>query len=444
MIIIELLILLSTILPIFHLLNALAARKRKLNDTAVKKRFSILIPCYNEEDTVQFSINGLINMDYKKFQAIYINDGSIDETLRILHETLDLIPMPKRLAGRIGVKAVYRSNKYENFFVIDKCNGGKSSALNAGIRFAEYELIVTLDADSVLKDDALIFMNDAFEDDNIAAAGGSVHILQGYDQLYKKRRSTGKKKAIVMLQILEYLKGFYIYKLSLSRQNALAIISGAFGVFRKEMLLLAGGYRNTVGEDIDITIRIQQIIHKTRKKIVYLPEALCYTQCPETWRDLRKQRIRWQKGFIDCIMHHKKFLFKTFLYKSLSFHLLAEAMVIAMSSYLFTIFAYVFVLVLAFKAPQTLIVFSFYYAYCMVFNIVYSLSALAISAKYNRYPVNIMKKAWSAILLTTLFYRYFDVLIYLGGTAEYFWMRSRRCSWNKVKRIKREILSPSA
>jgi cellulose synthase/poly-beta-1,6-N-acetylglucosamine synthase-like glycosyltransferase len=96
------------------------------------------------------------------------------------------------------------------------------------------------------------------------------------------------------------MKGFYIYKISLHKQNATAIISGAFGAFRKDILMQAGGYRKTLGEDIDITLKIQFMIKNTNKKILYMPEALCYTQCPENWKDLFRQRIRWQKGFINC------------------------------------------------------------------------------------------------------------------------------------------------
>ncbi len=439
MIFIEWLILLSTILPIFHLINALTERKRKVYRVKEKKRFSILVPCYNEEDTVLLSIRGLLGMDYRNFEAIYINDGSDDNTLNVLDNALELIPLPGFVAGVIGVKALYRSKKHPNFFVIDKHNGGKSTALNAGLRFARSELVVTLDADSVLHREALCHMNRVFEDNDVVAAGGSIHIMQGYDAHYLNKHTGIKRKALIILQILEYLKGFYIYKMSLSRQHAMAIISGAFGVFRRDILLKAGGYRNTLGEDIDITMRIQQLIHKTTQKILYIPEALCYTQCPENLSDLKKQRLRWQKGFIDCVAHYKWFLLKTFLTRSLSFHFLVEAMVVGICSCLFTIFTYVFVAVLASGDFQTVRIFSMYFGFCIVFNIVYSLSALAISVRYNRYPKGIMKKAWLAIPLDLLFYRYFNLLIYICGTVLYFWTSKRKFNWNKVQRVKSEI-----
>jgi cellulose synthase/poly-beta-1,6-N-acetylglucosamine synthase-like glycosyltransferase len=376
-------------------------------------------------------------MDYDNYEAIYINDGSEDNTLEVLQSILSLYTIGKGTNGDESV--VYRSGLYPNFYVIDKPNGGKSEALNAGISLASSDLIVTLDADSVLERDALQHMSCVFEDADVVAAGGSVHIIQGY-AAPDRRLSI---KPMVMLQILEYLKGFYIYKMSLSKQRAMTIVSGAFGVFRKEILILAGGYRKTLGEDIDITIRIQQMIHKTKKKILYIPKALCYTQCPENWRDLKNQRIRWQKGFIDCVVHYKAFLFKTFLYKSLSFHFLIEAMAVGLCSCLFTIFTYVFVAVLAFGDIQTVGVFGAYYLFCLAFNIIYSLSALAISVRYNRYPRHILRKAWLAIVLDILFYRYFNLIMFLGGTLLYFWKRGSQNDWNKVSRIKREYCAPA-
>lgn len=443
MIIIELLIFLSTLLPIIHFFNAVLAKKEYSGDNAAcNKRMSIIVPCFNEEDAVPASVCGLLNMDYKEFEAIYVNDGSKDKTLAVLNDMLHLEQVFQNNPHPHSIKAIYRSGKHPNFYVIDKQNGGKSEALNAGVYFASSELIVTLDADSVLKNDALHYMNNAFEDSDVVAAGGAIHIMQGYDALYLENKLDAKRRCLITLQLLEYLKGFYIYKLSLSKQKAMAIISGAFGVFRKGILLKAGGFRKTVGEDIDITIHIQQLIHKTRQRIVYLPNALCYTQCPENWRDLRKQRIRWQKGFIDCVIHYKKFLIKTFLIRSLSFHFLLEALVIGICSCLFTILTYVFVFVLAFCSPEAVGVFFEYYLFCLGFNIAYSICAIVVCAKFNWYPKPTIRKAAQAIFMDILFYRYFNLFMYIAGTFMYFWSYRTIHNWNKVERNKRAFLVP--
>ncbi|MGE5495983.1 MAG: glycosyltransferase family 2 protein [Burkholderiales bacterium] len=433
MIFMEILIFLSTVLPLFHIINALISKRRNPYLLSRDKKFSILIPCYNEEYTVALSVNALLNMDYDNYEAIYINDGSNDGTLRALNGMLRLYIMEG--ANAAPGHTVYRSSLHPNFFVIDKPKEGKSDALNAGLALAANELIVTLDADSVLEKNALRIMAGTFEDPDVVAAGGSVHIIQGYITQGSRRAEV---KPLLMLQILEYIKGFYIYKMSLSMQRAVTIVSGAFGVFRKEILMLAGGYRRTLGEDVDITIRIQKMIHKTRKKILFIPKALCFTQCPENWRDLKNQRMRWQKGFIDCVVHHWRFLFKTFLYKSFSFHFLVEAMVVGLSSCLLTIFTYVFTAVLAFGDVSILGVFAAYYAFCIAFDILYSISALAVSMRCNRYPERIFRKVWLAVALNILFYRYFNLIMFLAGTLSYFWTRKSKYDWNKVTRVKRD------
>ena len=452
MIAIELLIFLSTVLPLFHLINALLTRKRR-NAAAPRseKAMSILIPCFNEEDTIAMSMRGLLAMDYTNYQVIYINDGSYDGTMDALQKELDLVAeniqptmedkrtyaLFSQKTHHLGIEAVYRSRRYPNFLVIEKRNGGKSESLNAGIHYAANDIIVTLDADSVLDKQALQRMNRVLEDADVVACGGSIHIMQGYDPAYLEKRIGRKRSTLITMQILEYLKGFYIYKMSLDKQKAMAIISGAFGVFTKDVLKRVGGFRKTLGEDIDITLKIQIAIHKTAQKIVYLPDALCYTQCPESWHDLVRQRIRWQKGFINCIAYYRRFLLKTFLVKSLSFHFFVEAMVVGLVSCVFTVFTYVFVGVLAFGDVHTVVVFGIYFGFGVAFNVLYALGAVAVSVRHNRYPQAILKKTVAAILLDIVFYRFFNLAMYLGGTVSYFWRHSTDHRWNKVARSKR-------
>jgi len=433
MIFIELLIFFSTVLPLFHLINAFFSRKRHVAIDGTERRVSILIPCYNEEDTVALSIRGLLHLRYRNFEAIYINDGSTDGTFEKLNQLLDLEQVSNvQLSGRA---TLYRSNKFRNFRVIDRRNGGKSAALNAGLVIARAEIVVTLDADSVLECDALKVLSSAFADPNVVAAGGSIHIMQGYDPAFYRRRWGAVRSTLVSLQMLEYIKGFYVYKYSLAKQNAIAIISGAFGAFKRSALIAAGGYRRTLGEDIDITMRIQEIIHKTKLKVVYLPEALCYTQCPENWKDLLKQRLRWQKGFVECTVHHHKFLLRTFLFKSLSFHYLVEAFVVGQCSCLFTLVNYMTVFALAMMQQSTAQVFLFYFLLCIALNLLYTAGALIVSRRYHRYPHGAWKKTLIAVLLDMLFYRYFNLFTYMAGTIAYLW-NSRDARWHKVARSK--------
>ncbi len=442
MIVIELLIFLSTVLPIFHLINALISRRRVITQTPrAQKRFCLLIPCYNEEDTVAISLRGLQALNYQNYEAIYINDGSTDNTLQTLADLLDLSKYQRPSGCPGDVTAIYRSKTNPRIRVVDRSNGGKSAALNTGILLAKSRYIVTLDADSVLERDALSHMNRAFEDKNLVAAGGSIHIMQAYGSDYQSGSLGRLKTALISLQLLEYLKGFYIYKFSLAKQNATAIISGAFGVFRKDILLAVGGFRKTLGEDIDITMRIQQLIHRTRQQIQYLPEALCFTQCPEGVKDLMKQRLRWQKGFIDCAHYHRKFLLTTFFRCSMSFHFFVEALAVGVCSCIFTVFSYLFAGALAFHDPNALVVFLFYYVSCLVFYLLYTLGAIFMSGKYSPYPKGVLRRALVSLLLDIFVFRYFSLAMYLLGTIQYYWNQSGNHNWNKVARVKREYLA---
>jgi len=438
MIAIEILILLSTVLPLFHLFNALLSRKWQAphTDPYIERPISILIPCYNEQDAVPVSVKGLLQLDYRQFEVIYINDGSSDATMRAFNNALNLEKMPKQPCG---LKGVYRSRKYSHIWVLDQKNRGKSAALNAGILFAKSGIIVTLDADSLLERNALSVLSHAFADKNVAAVGGAIHIMQGYSCFGRRYRHT-RMTPIIALQLLEYLKGFYVYKLSLAHQNAIAIISGAFGAFRKDLLEQSGGYRHTLGEDIDITMRIQRMIHKTRKKVLYLPQALCYTQCPETWRDLKRQRFRWQKGFIDCTVYHKRFLLKTCLTKSLSFHFFVEAMLVGICSCLFTVLSFALALWFFLNNSNAAMTFVRYQIVSVLLGILYSLSAVVISARYQSYPRGTWPMIVLAIGLDMLFYRWLTLLWYIGGTLAYFWSRRNRKNWNKVERSKKDFI----
>ena len=241
-------------------------------------------------------------------ELIFINDGSTDETMEALISQLQLIPqelkVPAHALDFMPIKQIYRSSLYKNVLVIDKENGGKADSLNAGITYATKDIVITLDADSVLDTEALSILNQAFADSSVIAAGGNVHILQGRKQTgHGFEPSLLKMKQIVRFQILEYLRGFYILKASLAKSNALSIISGAFGAFKRNVLLEVGGYRQTIGEDIDITLKVQQYAMKHKgTHVLFVPEAICFTEVPESWKDLFNQRVRWQKAFMDCFV----------------------------------------------------------------------------------------------------------------------------------------------
>ncbi|WP_179134084.1 glycosyltransferase family 2 protein [Halobacillus massiliensis] len=398
---------------------------------------SILIPCFNETGILETSIKNMRSLPYSKVQILYINDGSTDETMDYLREMLSLKKCTLHPDGKLSYEKVvgtYHSELYPNIYVVDKENGGKADALNAGIEYSDQEIIVTLDADTILEDKALHAVNETLEDENVVAAGGMVHVLQTKSNHSRHRLSLRNANMLLRVQVLDFLKAFYISKLSLVRFKGLAVISGAFGIFRKQVLQDVGGYRKTIGEDIDITLRIHKLIanHKNMR-INFISEAVGFTELPETWKDLTKQRLRWQKAYIDCIIHFRSFFGKTLLSKAVSFFYVFEAFLIGtLASYIMTII----VIVNMVHDPQNsyLNYVLFYMFWIFIFGVVYDLAALRLG-KYYGFTFHWKEsfRLLSAILFDILIYRFVTMYFVMYGSISYFFNKK----WNKVERTGR-------
>ena len=394
---------------------------------------SILIPAYNEEAIIKNCIQAILHVDYKKYEAYIINDGSTDHTMELLISLLDLKKVEKEKAGRIShepVKGIYQSTIYPSIYIIDKENGGKADSLNAGIEFAQYETIITLDADSGLDVKSLQIINAAFKDQNVIAAGGMVHIGQAFYGDYTNPMPRFNMSHLLRFQFLQYLVNFYLYKITQAKFKALAIISGAFGVFKRDALFEVGGYRITVGEDMDITMRIQRLI-KTKyptKKILFIPEAVCFTEGPETFRDLFKQRIRWQKAFIDCIIIYGRSLLTKFGF-SISLFLIVDALMLGTLTAFPTLIIPFAMLITGEGAILALVLFVFSFS----LGIFQSLVAMIITNRFG-YVFSWVDKIRIAFFIPfeIVTYRFLGVLFNTFGTIGYFINKN---SWNKVKRV---------
>ncbi|MEH7112634.1 glycosyltransferase [Neobacillus niacini] len=430
------------IFPIFHIFNSLTSLRKKpyYQKSEIKlseKPLTILVPCYNEESIIKTTILGVGGLNYKNYQYILINDGSSDHTFDIMEEMLDLeIHKIKPNNGDLvfsTVKGIYRSKKDPRIVVIDKFNGGKADSLNAGITYADNDLVITLDADSILDEKALQVINRAFEDPNLIAAGGTVNVLQGRRLRNGTLKPTLKVKSIVKLQIAEYFRGFFIYKASLATVDALSIISGAFGIFKKDILIKVGGYRKTVGEDIDITLKVQQYkSKKTGLKVAYIPEAICYTEVPETWKGLYNQRIRWQKAFMDCTVLYLKELLYTIFKSPLSFFFLIEAIFVGVFCAFLTVIGLLTFLFFLGNSKVVLI----YAVITLVINLVYNMAGFVISYYYqNRFSYKEFLKIVFVLFFDIFFFRFFLLVCTISGTVQYFINKE---GWNKVARTGRQ------
>ncbi|MEW6363561.1 MAG: glycosyltransferase [Acidobacteriota bacterium] len=278
---------------------------------------SILVPAHNERETIVSNVRSLLALGYPEFEIIVINDGSTDDTVDVLRQAFGLFLVPA--ATRVAIKskpfkAVYRSLDHPSLVVVDKENGGKSDALNAGLNVASYPLYCSIDADSLLESDAVLRVARAFaEDERIVAAGGIVRVLNGSvvsEGRVVEAQSPGRP--MLLAQALEYIRGFLTGRTALARLNSLMIISGAFGIFRKDAVIAAGGYRrDTVCEDMELIVRLHRRSRERKEpgKVIFVPDPICWTQIPSDWRSLLRQRDRWQRGLLESLwMHRRMFL----------------------------------------------------------------------------------------------------------------------------------------
>jgi cellulose synthase/poly-beta-1,6-N-acetylglucosamine synthase-like glycosyltransferase len=278
---------------------------------------SILIPAYNEEATIVASVQSMLQLSYPLFELIVVNDGSKDETLKVLKETFGLLPFPEAYRERLKTKVVrgiYQSTRHPNLRVIDKENGGKADALNAAINASRYPLFCSVDADSILQRNSLQRITYPFmEDQRVVAVGGTVRVANGCtvtDGFLKEIGLPGN--LLALFQVMEYLRAFLFGRLGWSVLDGLLIISGAFGLFRKDTVLDVGGFRtDTVGEDMELVVRIHRELRKQKiaYRMVFLADPISWTEVPEDLHTLKKQRIRWQRGLCESLFGNLGLLF---------------------------------------------------------------------------------------------------------------------------------------
>ncbi len=278
---------------------------------------SILVPAYNEEVGVVSTVRSLLALEYPEKEVIVIDDGSKDLTSERMIEAYQMSPIQFAVRTHINteeIEAIYQSATFPYIRLIKKANGGKADALNAGINLSSYPYFCAIDGDSILENDGLLkTMKPIIESDGqIVATGGSVRIANGSTiSRSKVEKIDLPSQPIVVMQIVEYFRAFLIGRLALSHLNILLIVSGAFGVFNKERVIQAGGYKkDTVGEDMELVVRLHRLLkeEKSKQRIEYIPDPVCWTEAPESLEVLRSQRIRWQRGLFETLWSHKKMM----------------------------------------------------------------------------------------------------------------------------------------
>lgn len=174
---------------------------------------------------------------------------------------------------------------------------GKGNALNVGIACARYEYVCVLDADCILDENAINTAMGHFQDKNISVVGGRLKTV------------TEKGNLLTFCQQVEYMRSFNVLRPMFDAMNADCLISGAYGIFRKSALELVRGYdTDTVGEDMDLVLSLQHLFRKNARCVRYEMDSICYTCVPMSMSRLLRQRDRWQRGLLECLIKHKNLM----------------------------------------------------------------------------------------------------------------------------------------
>jgi cellulose synthase/poly-beta-1,6-N-acetylglucosamine synthase-like glycosyltransferase len=291
--------------------------RSRVDPPSLKPGITIVVPAYNEQEVVVASVSAMLEQQYSPLEIVLVDDGSTDATVERIDAAFGLVPLPIGPPPPLEtapVRAYYAARRAPTLRVVSKQNGGRADAVNVGVGLARHELVLTTDADCLLAPDALARLLRAFVEapDDCVAAGGSVRLLDA-------SRVAGHRvvdpnvgwRPIEATQVIEYLRGFLGARIAWSRMNGLIIVSGAFGLFRRQTLIAAGGLRaDAIGEDMELTTRLHHVLRPRwpDARVSFVPDAVCWTQGPSTLRGLRSQRVRWQVGLLETISLHRKML----------------------------------------------------------------------------------------------------------------------------------------
>jgi cellulose synthase/poly-beta-1,6-N-acetylglucosamine synthase-like glycosyltransferase len=277
---------------------------------------SIIAPAHNEELSIVQSTRSMLQLEYPEHEVIIVNDGSTDRTLQLLTEEFHLYkssrqPLHNFVTG--PVNAVYESQNLR-LLVIDKDGGGKSDSLNAAINYASTPLVAPVDSDSLLESNSLLLVVRPFlEDETTIAVGGIIRVVNGCRVEEGAVTKVGAPRTLLTkFQAVEYLRAFLGGRVALSYMNSLLLISGAFGLFRRDSVIEAGGFEpGSLAEDLELVIRLHGVSREKKRpyKIVFVPTPVCWTEVPDSLKNLKIQRRRWQRGGLESMWKHRAMLF---------------------------------------------------------------------------------------------------------------------------------------
>jgi cellulose synthase/poly-beta-1,6-N-acetylglucosamine synthase-like glycosyltransferase len=403
---------------------------------------SLVVPAYNESRSIVTSIKALLQLEYPDFEVVVVNDGSTDDTLEKLIAGFQLYPYPEAYRKQVPcrpVRATYRSARYRNLRVVSKENGGsKADAANAGVNICRNPLVAVVDADGVLQRNSLTLAVRPFLDNpETVAAGGAIRIANGCTLREGFLEQVAlPRNPLALMQVIEYLRSFLFGRMGWEPLGAVLIVSGAFGVFRRTTLIEVGGFNpQAVGEDMEIIVRIHRIMKQQRRRyhIGFIPDPVCWTDAPESLKDLASQRIRWHHGLGQALMLNKSLMLNprggTVSWLAIPFYVLFELLgpVIEATGFVFFLAGTIFGLIAWPEAAVFLV---------LALSLGMLLSICAIMLEEFSFPMyrkpSELALLYAAALLENFGYRQLTVWWRLKGFFR--WATRRRHKWDAIAR----------
>lgn len=401
---------------------------------------SFIIPAYNEVATIVPSLKSLLAMHYPEFELIVANDGSTDDTLAAVTEAFGLeasVPSPLRFTQHTRVTGAWRSTTHPNLVVVDKVNGGRADALNAALEQARYPLVVAIDADSLVDPDALQRAGTRFLDaPTLMGLGGTIRVVN--EALVvggTVKAAVTPRNFLARWQMLEYTRAFVAARTAMSHIGCLISISGAFGLFRRSALMAVGGFRSdTVGEDLELTIRLHKHFREAREpyRLEFMIDPVCWTQVPADRKSLRGQRDRWHRGLWETLWIHRGMLFNP-RYGRIGMFALPYAWFVEGFSPVLEVVGYLMIAVMALTGSLELRFAVAFLALAVVYGMLVGLGSAALDLTLPHSPKRLEDRfrLLNAVVTETLWYR--PWLAYVRVVAM-FRIRSSRGKWGEMTR----------
>ena len=420
--------------------------KDKLKNSLLENFYvpiSIIVPSFNEEITVIDTVESLLGLDYQLYEIIVVDDGSTDQTSQVLIDHFKMETEIRPILRRVKCKKeefVY-VKQIDNVLLtlIRKKNGGKSDSLNMGINASRYSYFVCMDADSILQSNSLKeIIKPVLENNDVVAVGGLVQVS---NDLEFKENNVVKyrmpKNLWAAMQTLEYNRSFLASRILFDKFNSSLIISGAFGLFKKDVVVQAGGYEtDTIGEDMELVIKLHVYCreHFMPYQIKYAYDAICWTQAPESLKDLFSQRKRWHIGLFQSIYKYKhiflnvKYGFVSFL--SFMYFLFYELL----SPYIeiigtLTILLSMFIGLVNYRAMITFLLT--YALFGTIMSVI--IYFVRLYTQHNQFKLKELLKAFLLCFIELSFLRY--ALSYIRATA-FIGYTNKKTKWTSLERKK--------